>query len=164
MHDRTRRPRPIDAARLQRSALHHVARFACTRARLAAVLQRRVDAWVRAGDPRPPDATALIEALVAKMVEAQLLDDDAFARGRVESLSARGTSKRGIAQRLRQRGVSNETAARALVQTDDLAAAVRYVARRRLHGVDRQKALASLGRQGFSYDVARRALDVGSGA
>jgi SOS response regulatory protein OraA/RecX len=31
--------------------------------------------------------------------------------------------------------------------------------RRRLHEKDRQKALAALARQGFPFDVARRALD-----
>jgi len=47
---------------------------------------------------------------------------------------------------------------RVVTGIDDEHAADVFVRRRRLHEKDHQKALAALARQGFAFDVARRAL------
>ena len=64
-----------------------------------------------------------------------------------------------VAQRLRQKGVAAEVVEEATAAVDDDVAARAFVRRRGLQEKDRQKALAALARQGFAFDVARRALD-----
>ncbi|HEY4221489.1 MAG TPA: RecX family transcriptional regulator, partial [Myxococcota bacterium] len=100
---------------------------------------------------------------IAKCTRAGFLDDARVAAGRVAALHDRGTSKRAIAMKLRQKGVDARTVDEAVASvagTDsELEAARAYVRRRRLRDKDKQKALASLARQGFSYGVAKRALE-----
>lgn len=172
-----RRPRPIDRARLERAALHHVAKYATTRQGLVDVLRRRVERWARLGDERPDDAATLIAAVAEQLVAALVIDDATFARGKVDALVARGRSSRRIAQTLRHQGVATDVAQAALADARargaadgvdlELASARRFVARRRLghHRSDegerrerRQHDLAAVARQGFSFEIARRAL------
>jgi regulatory protein len=101
--------------------------------------------------------------VIEKMQRLGFLDDARVARSRVHTLRGRGDSKRKIAQRLRHQGVTTDDVNGALADEGrdaELEAARTYARRRRLHARDRHKALAALARQGFSFDVARRALDV----
>jgi regulatory protein len=78
-----------------------------------------------------------------------------------------GKSSRIITMKLRNRGVDADTITDVLIHTDedeggskhaDVVAARIYVRKRKLRDKDPHKALAALGRQGFSFDVAKRAL------
>jgi SOS response regulatory protein OraA/RecX len=90
------------------------------------------------------------------------------ARARVESGRARGLSRRRIALKLRgvDRDVADDAFAAVDAEHDDdgapvdaeFAAAVVFATKKKLLQKEPQKALASLARQGFSFDVAKRAL------
>jgi regulatory protein len=105
------------------------------------------------------DVAGWIDALVEQLKHSLLLDDGKVASARVASDVARGRSRRMVAQRLRQKGIATEVVQEATAAVDDDASARAFVGRRRLQQKDRQKALAALARQGFSFDVARRALE-----
>lgn len=139
----------------------HVMRYPCTEARLARVLNRRLDKRAKDGlvDPEADTATWVPDA-VAQMCREGLIDDAAYARGTAASLARKGQSRRLVAQKLRERGVQRpdiEAALAALTVADvqgmsgwhvedtsgldagsssaadvDFAAATRYVERRRL--------------------------------
>lgn len=166
------RVRRIDAALLERAALDYATKYAATRRRLADVLRRRVDRWVRDGATRPADVDAMVDLIVERFATARVVDDEAVARARTAALRARGTSARGIAQKLRGKGVPDDVARAAVAVEDgpdaELAAARRYAQRRKLgpwrtdddeRRARRRKDLAAVARQGFAYDVARRAID-----
>jgi regulatory protein len=167
---RTRRPpKKPTAARLENIALHHLGRFAATRAELTRVLKRRVERAIRADLIGREEALKLVETAVAKATSAGYLDDKAIARAKAGSMRQSGRSKRAIAQKLATKGVSREDAETAMTSVDgedgnaELRAAAVFAARKKIgpyrggkHDITTMKRdLATLARGGFSYAVAR---------
>jgi regulatory protein len=177
MPPRRAAPRPVTPESLARAAADYVSRYAASTARLRQVLQRRVLRAEHAGAPVTPDAARVIEALVQRYVTAGVLDDDAWAQRRAESLRRRGESGRRIAQRLAAAGISSDAGRAALAaaaeeagaedgQAAELMAAIRFAQRRRIgpfrkadRTANRQRDLATMARAGFSFDLARRVVD-----
>lgn len=173
--DRRRAPQRMTPEGLRGVAVAHLQRFPCSAEHLRRVLRRKIRRSVRHyGDDEAP-LIAAAEAAVAALDGGALLDDGRYARAVADSLHRRGKSRRAIAQALRHKGVAGDDAAAALdalaeeVPGDlDLRAAVAYARRRRLgpyrrdagrRAERREKDLAALGRQGFSYETARRVID-----
>ncbi|MFI9788127.1 regulatory protein RecX [Kitasatospora sp. NPDC051984] len=118
-----------------------------------------------------PDEVA--EQVLSRLEEVGLIDDAAFAEAWVESRHAvRGLSRRALAQELRTKGVTGETAEQALLQVDaeDESEAARALVARKLRstaGLDREvrmrRLVGVLARRGYSeglaYRVVREALD-----
>jgi regulatory protein len=172
-----RAPRPVTPESLARAAADYLSRYAASTARLRQVLQRRVLRAEHAGAPVTPDAARVIEALVARYVTAGVLDDDAWAKRRAESLRRRGESRRRIVQRLAAAGIDTEAGQQALAAAADeagaedaeaaeLIAAIRFAQRRRLgpfrnddRAANRQRDLAAMARAGFGFGLARRVVD-----
>jgi regulatory protein len=155
-----RAPVPLDAETLERLALHYVGRYATTRAKLASYLRRKLIERGWAGEGAAP-----VEALVARMAEANYVDDRGFAESRGGALARRGYGPRRIAMALTVAGISREDSAVALetAREDGWAAAIAFARRRRLgpfaaERLDRdaaQRAMGALLRAGHSPDHAR---------
>jgi regulatory protein len=149
------------------------ARLLESRSRSVADLRGRL---LKAGYP-----TALVEGALARLTEIGLLDDEAYARGWLETRDrARPRGERVLRQELRLRGVPRDVAVAALDERRDAAAeradiddeapasadeaaAIRLVERRAsvlARVADprerRQRAYALLARNGFDPDVAAR--------
>ncbi len=162
-------------ARLHEAALAHLARFAATEAGLARVLARRVDRWARRAEAEGQDSEAVAEAarqarqaavaVARRMVVAGAVDDAAFAASRAKRLARTGRSRRAISAHLAGKGVATAVA-QAVLPQDEVAAALALCKRRRFGPFAREamereaklKALAVLGRAGFSRDAADAAL------
>ena len=173
-----RGPRKATPERLEKSALFYLERYASSSENLRRVLMRRVEASARAHGTDREEGAAAVDEIVARFLRAGLLNDAAFAEARAASLHRRGLSARGIRMKLAQKGVPEADIAHALeaVEADldpeaggdaDFEAAVNYARRRRIGPFRREAAegsqdrdLAALARQGFSYDTARRVLDL----
>ena len=158
--------RDIDAELLERWALHYLGRYASSAENLRRVLQRRVR---RYAPEAASGTTALVDALVARYREAGLLDDAAYAVGRVQSLHRRGESLQAMRARLAAKGVAASDAAEAIstlrtASADpDLAAACAFARRRRLgpyrrSTADHARELSAFARAGFSRRVAEAVL------
>lgn len=162
----------VNANAIESWATRHLERYASSAANLRRVLLRRVRRIERKQDERFPDAPAWIEAAVGRMIERGYLDDFRYARAIVERMRTRGASTRRIEHYLAQQGVPGEIG-RAVVRQGEESdaerkAAFRYARRRRLgpYRLDpdpgtecRQRDLATLGRAGFAYDIARQVID-----
>jgi regulatory protein len=154
--------KPLTAAALERSALWQLQRRALTEHELRSALQKKAKrAAAVHGDN--PLATTWIDALVERLRSSLLLDDVRVATARASSGRARGLSSRRIGMKLREKGIDADTAKEAMASVDggavaDLEAARVYARKKRLADKDPQKALAALARQGFSFDIAKRAL------
>ncbi len=169
-------PKPVTAARLEKAALAHIDRYATSAANLRQVLLRRVERSARLHDTDRAEATAWVDAIIAKLLERRLLDDTAYARARANSLHRAGASRRKIAAMLQRKGVARSDIAGALAALDDeyddseLVAAYNYARRRRLgpyrapeaRADRRERDLAALARAGFGFDAARRVVDARS--
>jgi regulatory protein len=159
--------KPPDAASLYEAALTHMARYAATEAGLARVLARRVERWgTLQGEAAEAEeiaramrrAKAEIPAVLSRLKELGVLNDEAFAASRAKRLTREGKSRRATLAHLAAKGV------KAPDLPDDpereLAAACAYLRRRRagpFGSAAAEKILAAMARGGFSQATARRA-------
>lgn len=166
-------PRKVTPKYLENAALFYLQRFATSAANLRRVLMRKVERSARFHGTDPAEGAQWVEALIARFVASQLLDDALYAESRAQSLRRRGASGRTIALTLRQKGVEGGIIDTAMAAADEaeerpeLAAAARLARKRRLgpyrategRREARERDLAALARAGFSYDVALAVID-----
>lgn len=163
---RKRAQTPLDAARLEELSLAYVARFATTRAKLEAYLERKLRERGWDGDSEPP-----VAALAGKLVEAGYVDDAAFARARSGSLLRRGYGGRRVAQALAAAGIAEELREDMRPGEGAERRAALALAKKRGFGpfgaappdrARREKQLAALLRAGHRLDNARELVDAPS--
>jgi regulatory protein len=168
--------RPITAKYLQNAAAFYLERYPSTAEGLRRVLNRRVRKAEIAEAPIIDNVKQTIEAIVAKFVEAGVIDDQAFAQTKARALHRRGSSNRVTRQKLRVAGIDGDTLDKAIAGLDreldtdprqrEWQAAVALARRRRL-GPFRQKDrpehrnrdLAAMARGGFDYQLAKKVID-----
>jgi len=175
---KSRTPAPPDLNGLEQAALHYLERYSNSAAGLRRVLRRRVHKAARLGQGQVEDGNALIETVIGRLAKSGMLNDGRYAEFRAASLARRGGSLSIIRRDLRARGVAAElieAAVDALKRETgggtndetDLAAALALAKRRRLgpfrspgvRATYRMRDLAALGRAGFAYEIAKRAID-----
>lgn len=167
-----RKPRKITPDSLGRIALHYLERYATSSENLRRVLIRRIRRSAEAHGTDPDEQMPHVDALITRYQQSGLLDDQAYARMRAESLHRRGSSGRMIRMKLAAKGVASDAIDDALeslnemVANADLSGACNYARRRRIgpwrlrdRSDYRDRDLASLARQGFGYDIARKVID-----
>ena len=153
--------------KLEAAALRYLNRFDCSekklRSHLATLIRKHSGG---------AELAEHVELLLNRYRASGLVNDERFAQNLAESLQRRGASRRLVAQKLRSRGITRDTA-EAVVRSSpgsDLDAARAFVRRRRLgphrpeaeRQTNRRRDLAALARQGFDHDTASRALGYGS--
>jgi len=154
---------PYDIATLERAALDYAARYATTRAKLAAYLRRKLRERGWEGDSPPP-----VEALVERFAERGYVDDRAFATARADSLLRRGYGVRRIAMALRTAGIDAETSGALCGRIDAGAeqAAMLYARRKRIGPfagrrpdvTEKRRWIAAMARAGHPLDLVLRVL------
>jgi regulatory protein len=162
-------PTPIDAALIENWALSYLERYASSAGNLRGVLMRRARRRLGADREQIKAADGLIEALVARYRDTQLVDDAAYAASRARRELARGRPLRRIRADLAAKGVGAAEAAAAIdalregATDPELAAAVAFARRRRLgpfraQPAERGRELAAFARAGFSQRAAEAVL------
>lgn len=167
-------PKRVTPSYLENAALHYLERFASSTGNLRRVLMRKVAASAQEHGTDAAEAAGWVEALIERYVRSGILNDDTYARMRAETLHRRGTSSRAIREKLAIKGIKRDDTDRVLTELAedheanlDLTAALALARRRRLgpyrlpeqRAAHRDKDLASLGRAGFSYAIARQVID-----
>ncbi|NBC35039.1 hypothetical protein GTZ99_00530 [Novosphingobium sp. FSY-8] len=166
-----RAPRPLDIATFEALALHHVARFATSAAKLEAYLRRKLRERGWAGEA-PHEGEVAAADIVARFIRAGYVDDAGFAQARSASLQRRGFGARRIDQALMQAGIAEPI--RTDVRPDEAAAraAALALARRKRFGPwrrdadagrmepkEREKQVAAMVRAGHGLGIVRVLLD-----
>jgi len=168
-------PPPPDAAGLREAALTYLARYAATRESLRRVLLRRIDRWAagladqEAAADLVATSRALVDGVVARLVDQGAVDDAVYAEGRGLGLMRAGVSRRAAIARLVGKGVDPGQAADRLPPDEDteLAAALVLTRKRRIgafrtgdepDAVGRRREYGILARAGFPAGIARQAL------
>jgi regulatory protein len=154
-----------DSASLERAALDYAARYATTRAKLAAYLRRKLRERGWAGEGAAP-----VEALIERFAERGYVDDRAFARARADALSRRGYGARRIATALRAAGIDSGTAGELTerIGAGAEAAAMAYARRKRIgpfsgrrpDPAERRRWIASMARAGHPIDLILAVLAI----
>lgn len=157
--ERPHRP-ALDAEALERLALRYVGRYATSRGKLVAYLQRKLLDRGWAGG-QAPDLASLAERFAA----LGYVDDQAFAEARARSLGGRGYGQARVRQALHAARIDDEDAASAheIALDGRWAAALRYAEKRRIgpwaraetDRAARQKAIAAMIRAGHDFAAAR---------
>ncbi len=161
---------PLTARKLEELAVSYLNRFDCTVHKLKQHLRERVRKLGGSAE-----ADTWIAAIIERYRGSGMLDDARFAKNFASQLASRGKSARAISQKLAGRGVPSEVAGELMAARKqdepgaELEAARAYARKRRLGPYRsaekreeyRQKDLASLARQGFSFDIAKKALGPG---
>lgn len=161
----------ITARYLENSGAHYLQRFAASSARFKQVMTRKIDLSCRDHpEQNREDCLALLDQIVIKFIDLGYLNDPSFAKGLFYSLSLRGYSRQKILAHMKMKGVPEQDIRECLGAENhehELAMAVRYIKRKKLGSFSlrdiengNQKALASLARNGFGYDVASKALNL----
>lgn len=158
---------PLDHDALDRLALRYVERFATTRARLIAYLDRKVRERGWQGAPADP------VSLADRMVALGYIDERAFAAARAGAMARRGLGERRISAALRAAGVGEDegSALTPMIAQGALAAGLRFAQRKRLgpYAVTapdramRERQLAAMLRAGHSLELARKILSMTPG-
>lgn len=174
-YGRTTRVRPaLDAAALERLALHYVGRYATTQAKLGNYLRRKIAERGWDGTGEPP-----IAAIVERCANARYVDDAAYADARSSGLARRGYGTRRIVDALRHAGIDSDTIDQCRLDDDAaLNAALAFARRRGLGpfgaGLDddaaipgerikrTERAIAAMVRAGHDYRLARKIVEAGS--
>jgi regulatory protein len=159
---------PLNEARLRDLALHYVGRFATTRAKLLGYLSRKIRERGWEGDS-PPD----VEAMAARMVELNYIDDASYALMKGAAMSRRGLGPRRVRQGLRADGVVEDDRQPAEEQAhEDKWQAAEILARRKRIGpyaaapadqTVRQKQIAMFARAGHDFATARAWVEAAPG-
>jgi len=172
-------PKKISEKYLYNSGLAYLQRFPASSAHFKTVMMRKVD---RSGrhhiDQDRVQCEKWLDALIVKFQELALLDDEAYLKGMVTSLRRRGMASRQIEMRLTQKGLQKSNIIKEIKNYDrdefddcedgspngDFHAALIYARKKRLGPYDinerktPEKAMASLARAGYSYDIAKKVI------
>ncbi|MFV0431560.1 MAG: regulatory protein RecX [Alphaproteobacteria bacterium] len=157
-------------------SLDYLARFEVSQKKLEYKLMERKDKY-----PYEVSLNAYKQALQAvttKLMEQNLLSDYRYGQSRMRQLLIRGKSTYFIKQDLNKNGLNedliaqlteefNEQQSSKIFSLDELAA-LQYIKKRHFgcyrlkdsHPKQQQKELAALARQGFSYDLAQKMLQL----
>ena len=154
--------------------MRYLDRYPTSAGNLRRALLRKVDRNLAICEGDRDVCVGWVDALVAQLVEAGVVDDRVFAASRARSLQRRGNSTRVIALKLREKGVPGSIIQTTLADlsrelgSPDRFAAVTYARKRRMgpfapdpaaRSPRKQKDLAAFARRGFSYAVAIRVLE-----
>lgn len=171
-------PKKITPTYLENAALFYLQRFATSVANFRTVMHRKIDKSCAFHETNPREFYPVVEDLIERYTKVGLLNDAVFTQSKVNSFRRRGDSAKMITQKLLAKGLDHDIIEAGIdnhaeeLDTDaEMAAARNYIKRRRI-GAYRsaknneqnealhQKDLASLARAGYSYDTAKKALDL----
>lgn len=171
-----RKPKKITESYLHNSGLYYLERFASSSENFRKVMMRKVQKSCYAHKDQDIDKCAeLVDALVLKFQNLELLNDESYARSMVTSMRRRGKSRRYIIGNLKTKGLNADIVERELqryadenledASTDEFEAALTFARKKRIgpfRGIKEEafeKELATLARAGFSYDIAQKVLN-----
>ena len=171
-----KKPRKITPDYLHNAGLYYLERFSSSVANFKRVMKRKIDRSCQFHETETGPAYEMLDAVTEKFVTLGLLNDEIYSRSKTTSLRRKGGSRRKIQLKLREKGLDGDTIDQSLAQVDaealsngedpELNAAMAYIKRRRIGPFRRKqdekaadKDLASLARAGYSYDIAKKALE-----
>ena len=170
-------PKKINETYLHNAGLYYLERYAASSNHFRTVMLRKVKrSCMHHTDQNYDECAKLVNDLIRKFEASGLLNDDLYISSAVASFRRKGISKRMIVQKLIMKGVDAETAQTYLSNHDrnqhegsaeaELKAAAIFCRKKKLgcfasaNTPDTDKQLAKLARAGFSFDTAKKVLNL----
>ncbi len=159
----------ITEKRLLNIALFYLTRYEASEQKLRQMLERRVKKQALNGENIPPETDKWIQNVVQKAVASGYVNNERYAEITIRILCRQGKSTAYIRRKLSQDGI-DEAIVNQFLETEntdsETVRALTWLKRQRKGGYRStqsdsvfQKDLAALARQGFSYAVAKEALN-----
>lgn len=170
-------PRKISERYLHNAGLAYLQRFATSSSHFKTIMMRKIDKSCRHHTDQDRNlCEEMLDKLILKLQDLEILNDEAYVRGTVTSSRRRGLSSMKIKQKLMIKGVKTDTIEAAIKTHDkleyendtegDLLAAITFIRRKKFGAFDFEnkkefeKCLATMARAGFQYNVARKILEM----
>lgn len=170
-------PKKISESYLYNSGLAYLQRYPASSMHFRSVMMRKINKSCRHHEDQEIEVCAqLLEELIVKFQDLALLDDSAYLKGMITSLRRRGLSSAQICNKLQQKGYQRDDVSEALKNFDrdefdneyegDKHAALIFARKKRLgpfdvmNKRDPEKSLATMARAGYSYDIAKKTLEM----
>jgi regulatory protein len=164
-----KKPRKITESYLENAGKFYLEKFPASIRHFRMIMTRKI----RKSCQHHPDqdlaqCQTLLDNVVEKFVRLGFLNDEALTKGLLYSYKQRGWSQRKIKATLITKGLAGDLVEEGMADHDsgsEINAAVRCVRRKRLGAfatgeAKPEKWLAALGRAGFDYETARKALSM----
>jgi regulatory protein len=160
-------PKKITEDYLSNSGKFYLERFPASVEQFKRVMGRKIQKSCKAHpEQEPGTCLALLDKVVDKFRAIGFLNDEGYSSGLARSLKSRGWPKGRIIMRLKEKGISAELIEKIFEDHnpgDDIFDALVCMKRKRLGPFATRekpfdKELASMGRAGFDYNAANRAL------
>ncbi len=170
-----KKPKPLTKERLEFLALRYVARYSATRGMLGRVLQRHIDKASYADKEfASSEAVRWKNAILNRYEEKNWINDADLAKRFIEHGKQAGLSQQKMQQTLLHKGVGKNLIKEKMVEAGegqsidemDLDAARIYAKKkslgvyRKTKDADPKKDFAKMCRAGFSFETARKALNI----
>ncbi|MBP3687143.1 MAG: regulatory protein RecX [Alphaproteobacteria bacterium] len=164
-------PKKPSKARLRNIALYYLERFETSEDNLRAVLRRRIDKYAFFDkEYNPMEAYAWADEVVEECSKQNFVNDERFAGFKINSYLNAGKPRRYIEQKLKQKGIDEQTIDRLFENTDysELDTALNFAKKKKIGRfraddeariANRQKDLGTLVRAGFDFEIAKEVLD-----
>lgn len=172
----------ISAKYLENAGAYYLGRYASSRENFRRVMMRKIDKSCKDNpDQSYEKCCYLLNQTIEKFDRLGYLDDEKYALSQYRQMRLKGKSFLFICQKLKEKGVPseiietmchNDTESPAHDQETEYKTALRLCQKKRIGAFRRhesrqpadqadiyRKELARLARAGFSYDVAKKALD-----
>lgn len=164
-------PKRPTKVRLRNIALYYLERFETSEDNLRAVLKRRIDKYAFFDkEYNPSEAYTWADEVVEECVKQNFVNDERFAGFKLNSYLNAGKPKRYIEQKLKQKGIDDQTISSLFENADysELETALNFAKKKKIgrfredeetRMANRQKDLGTLVRAGFDFDIAKEVLD-----
>ena len=162
-------PKKIPESYLTNSGKYYLERFAASTEQFRRTMTRKIRKSCAAHPDQSVDVClSTLDTVITKFQNIGFLNDAGYANGLSHSLKNRGWPRGRIIQRLKEKGISAELIEQAVPApegSDDLIDALVWIKRKKLGSFalrekSFEKSLAALGRAGFDYNSANRALQM----
>jgi len=167
---KNKKPKKISLDYLTNAGKFYLEKFPASSSHFRQVMLRKIRKSCQAHpDQSPETCLELLETVITDFTRLGFLNDQAYANGLIYSLLQRGWSQRKIDYSLAVKGLTAEVIDAAIkynVPDDadiELRSALRWMQKKRLGCFAQkpeqpEKSLASLGRAGYDFETARKAL------
>lgn len=164
-----KKPRKITESYLENAGKFYLEKFPASAKHFKMIMTRKIRKSCQAHpDQDLAQCQTMLDSVVEKFVRVGFLNDEALTKGLLYSYKQRGWSQRKIRATLITKGLGADLIEDGMADRDsssEINAALRLVRRKRLGAFATTEAkpdkwLAALGRAGFDYETARKALNM----
>lgn len=173
-------PKRITETYLHNAGLYYLQRFSSSSGNFRRVMLNKIEKSCRAHpDQSKQNCIELLDTLIKKFEELDLLNDSNYTRSQVHALRRRGKSARYIHNHLASKALSKELIDEMLkldqnehnqedLKQSDIEAAFIHARKKRIgpyrrtdlnKEINLNKELANMARAGFSYEIAQKVLN-----